>query len=258
MFSKQNTAWQAVPRKTDPIHCVSRPTAIEPPELRKRQMVMQRVALVAALVLIQISCANQQSAPSAKATSPPPAPPWRSLFNGRDLESWVPVGSAQWRVEEGVIVGGQDGDPKRSGLLTSKDSFKDFELVLDFMIDEHGKYNSGVYLRNDPGKGGRSGYQVNIGRGAAGEFCGGVYTTEWLAKGDEKDEIRKPLKWNTLRIVAQGAHLVVDLNGVNIVDYTDPKPNPKFLRSGVLGLQTYGAEGYAGWVKFRNIKIREL
>jgi hypothetical protein len=183
---------------------------------------------------------------------------WRPLFNGKDLDGWVPLGSAAWRVEDGIIVGGQDGDPKKSGLLTTRDSFKDFELVLDFMIDEHGKYNSGVYLRNDRKTAGRTGYQVNIGRGEAQEYCGGIFTNEWLAKGDEKDTIRKKLDWNTLRILAQGPHILVDLNGQRLADYTDPKPAEKFLQEGVIGLQTYGAEGYAGWVKFRNIKIREI
>src|SRR5258705_11754070 len=110
---------------------------------------------------------------------------WRTLFDGKNLDAFVPVGSAAWKVEDGIIVGGQDGDPKKSGLLTTKDTFKDFELVLDFMIDEHGKYNSGVYLRNDPKKEGRTGYQVNIGRGAAQEYCGGIFTNEWLSNGDE-------------------------------------------------------------------------
>jgi hypothetical protein len=183
---------------------------------------------------------------------------WRSLFDGKNLDAWAPQGSAVWRVEDGIIVGGQDGDPKKSGLLTTKDSFKDFELTLDFMIDEHGKYNSGVYLRNDPNTQARTGYQVNIGRGAAQEYSGGIYTTEWLAKGDEKDEIRKKLDWNTLHIVAKGPHIIVDLNGQRVADYTDPKPTPKLLQEGVLGLQTYGAEAHAGWVKFRNIKIREI
>ena len=31
-----------------------------------------------------------------------------------------------------------------------------------------------------------------------------------------------------------------------------------FLKPGVLALQTYGAEGHAGWVKFRNLRIRTL
>jgi hypothetical protein len=161
-------------------------------------------------------------------------------------------------VEDGIIVGGQDGDPKRSGLLTTADSFKDFELELEFMIDEHGKYNSGVYLRNEPGKGGRTGYQINIGRGAAEEYCAGLYTDHWLAKGDETDTIRKVLQWNKLRIRAEGAHFVVHLNDRKVVDFTDPKPDPKWLQPGVLALQTYGAEGHAGWVKFRNVRIREL
>ena len=65
----------------------------------------------------------------------------------------------------------------------TKEQFKDFELELEFMIDEHGKYNSGVYLRNDPGKGGRTGYQVNIGRGQAEEYTAGIFTDHWLAKG---------------------------------------------------------------------------
>jgi 3-keto-disaccharide hydrolase len=183
---------------------------------------------------------------------------WRSLFNGRDLEGWTPIGSAKWRVEDGIIVGGQDGDPKRSGLLTSKAQFKDFELELEFMIDEHGKYNSGVYLRNDPGTASRSGYQVDIGRAEAQEYSGGIFTDHWLAKGDEKDTIRKKLDWNKLRIVAKGPHIDVDLNGVRVADFTDPEPPARFLQSGVIGLQTYGAEGHAGWVKFRNLRIREL
>jgi hypothetical protein len=183
---------------------------------------------------------------------------WRPLFNGKDLEGLTPIGSAQWKVEDGVIVGGQFGDPKKSGLLTTNESFTDFELSLDFMIDEHGKYNSGVYLRNSKGTGNRSGYQVNIGRAAAEEYCAGVYTDRWLAKGDEKDAIRKVGQWNTMHILAKGPHLEVTLNGQKVVDFTDPAPTPKLLQPGVIGLQTYGAEGHAGWVKFRNLKIKPL
>ena len=183
---------------------------------------------------------------------------WRDLFNGKDLSNFVQIGSAKWRVEEGIIVGGQDGDPKRSGLLATKEQFKDFELELEVMIDEHGKYNSGVYLRNEPGRGGRSGYQINIGRGQAEEYFAGLFTDKWLDKGDEHDTIRKKLDWNKLRILAKGPHIEVELNGQKVVDYTDPQPPEKFLQPGVIAFQTYGAEGHAGWVKFRNIRIRPL
>ena len=183
---------------------------------------------------------------------------WQSLFNGRDLDDWSQMGSAKWRVEDGVIVGGQDGDPRRSGLLATRQKFKNFELELEFMIDEHGKYNSGVYLRNDPGTAGRTGFQVNIGRAAAEEYCGGIFTDQWLAKGDADDSIRKKLDWNKLRILANGGQIEVWLNDVKVADYTDPSPPAKFVQSGVIGFQTYGAEGHAGWVKFRHIRLREL
>ena len=35
-------------------------------------------------------------------------------------------------------------------------------------------------------------------------------------------------------------------------------PDPKALRPGSISFQTYGAEGHAGWVKFRNVRVREL
>jgi hypothetical protein len=209
----------------------------------------------AALLLGMIaSCAPSPSAPE---------PGWKPLFNGKDLDGWVVNGTAIWKAEDGVLVGGQEGDPKRGGLLSTKDAYKDFELSLDFLIDEHGKYNSGVYIRNDAGTSGQTTYQINIGRGAVGEFCGGVVYhkgkgIEWLGKGDEKDEVRKPLAWNTLRILAKGPHIEVDLNGVRVVDATDPAPPPRFLEKGVIGFQTYGAEGHSGFVKFRNLRIREL
>jgi len=209
----------------------------------------------ASLALLWIaSCAPAPSSPEL---------PWKSLFNGRDLDGWSVNGTAVWKAQDGVLVGGQEGDPKRGGLLSTKDSYRDFELSLDFMIDEHGKYNSGVYIRNDAGTAGQTTYQINIGRGAVGEYCGGVVIhkgkgIEWLGKGDEKDEVRKPLAWNSLRILAKGPHIEVDLNGVRVVDVTDGAPKARFLEGGVIGLQTYGAEGHSGFVKFRNLQIREL
>jgi len=190
---------------------------------------------------------------------------WKPLFNGKDLDNWVQTGTAKWKVEDGIILGGQDGDPKRSGFLCTKDQFQDFELALDFLIDEHGKYNSGIYLRNDVMPAGQTGYQVNIGRAEVKEYTGGVVIhtqdkagIKWIATGDEKDEVRKPLEWNSMSVLAKGAHLEVVLNGKKIVDVTDAEPKPKFLQKGILAIQTYGAEGHAGFIKLRNLKIREL
>ncbi|MGC6566172.1 MAG: 3-keto-disaccharide hydrolase, partial [Akkermansiaceae bacterium] len=94
-----------------------------------------------------------------------------SLFPSGTLDDWTAKGRARWSYQGGVLSGGQDGDPKRSGLLISKASFQDFDLSFEFKIDEHGKYNSGIYLRYQAGQKGNH-LQVNIGRGAAGEPVG--------------------------------------------------------------------------------------
>jgi hypothetical protein len=190
--------------------------------------------------------------PTGSMAGPPPL----ALFDGTSLDAWEPRGKAAWRIEEGVLVGGQDGDPKRAGLLCTKQTFQDFDLSLAFKIDEHGKYNSGVYLRRNLSTKNPC-YQVNIGRAAAGEYTG-LYTNDWLDKGDEKDVYRKPLAWNTLRIRAKGAHIQIWLNEHKITDFTDKDPAPELLQPGVLALQTYGAEGHPGWVKFRDIKIHVI
>jgi hypothetical protein len=215
------------------------------------------------IVALAFTAAGCMTTPPSKVVTSEPASvatstPWQTLFDGHDLSGWTVLGTAHWRAEDGVIVGTQDGDASRHGLLTTDRSYKDFELSLDFDLDEHGKYNSGVYLRNEPGVERQTGYQVNIGRGVIGEYCGGLYRNGWLAKGDVNDVIRKPRQWNTLHIVADGPHLSVDLNGVRVSDFTETSPDPKLLAPGVIGLQTYGAENHAGWVKFRNIKIREI
>ena len=180
-----------------------------------------------------------------------------SLINGNDLSQWQALGSAKWQAKEGILMGGQDGDPKRSGILITRDTFSDFDLSLEFKIDEHGKYNSGIYFRRAKSKPLGNPYQLNIGRGVAGEPVG-LHMNKWLDKGDEKDMIRKPLQWNTVRLLVIGAHIQAWLNGKQIVNYTDPMPRPDLKNPGTIGLQTYGAEGHAGWVKFRNIRIQRL
>ena len=179
------------------------------------------------------------------------------LFNGKNLEGWTSIGSAKWKAENGTITGGQEGDPSRSGILLTERTFKDFDLSLEFKIDEHGKYNSGIYFRRSKTKSLGHPYQINIGRGVAGEPVG-LHLGDWLDKGDEDDSIRKPLQWNKLRIRAIGPSIKAWLNGKQIVEYVDPSPRKDLLEPGTIGIQTYGAEGHSGWVKFREIHIIDL
>ena len=179
------------------------------------------------------------------------------LFSEDSLSEWESIGPAKWRVTDGTLITGQDGDPKRWGMLQSKNLYLDVELKLEFKIDEHGKYNSGVYLRRPrDSKKGRA-YQINIGRGASGEPVG-LYLDNWLAKGDEQDKIRIPLKWNSLHIRIVKSHIQVWLNKKEIVNFNHKNPNQYLLEPGAIAFQTYGAEGHSGWVKFRNLRLKNL
>jgi len=181
------------------------------------------------------------------------------LLKGDGLDQWEAFGKAQWKVSDGVLEGGQDGDPKRSGVLATKETFRDFDLEFEYLIDEHGKYNSGVYFRRGKTKDDRKGpsYQLNLGRGKAGEFVG-LFLDRWLDKGDEEDRIRKPKEWNNVRLLVVGPKIKAWLNGELIVEYVDPAPRPDLARAGTIALQTYGAQGHAGWVKFRKMRIRKI
>ena len=182
---------------------------------------------------------------------------FKPLFTGDSLADWESVGPAKWTLKNGTLVTGQDGDPKRWGMLQSKKQYLDVELKLEFKIDEHGKYNSGVYLRKPTNnKKGRA-YQINIGRGTSGEPVG-LYLNSWLAKGDENDKIRIPLKWNSLRIRIVKSQIQIWLNKKEIVNFKHKNPKPYLLEPGAIAFQTYGADGHSGWVKFRKIQIKNL
>jgi hypothetical protein len=211
---------------------------------------------------------------------------WKPLFNGKDFSGWlVPARGGQslnpadagWKIENGIIVGGQAGPGQRGGNLVSQAKFKDVELELDSMLAEEPAgpdgsctnctYNSGVFLRN--------GYQVNLGCREAGEFIGIVVhrvhpkaiegNVLWLDTGDEKfPNLRKKEDWNHVQISFNGPRLQVTLNGTKICDVTDNPTDPAeaaWKEAGPISFQwPHGGTGggFAGFVKLRNVRIRDL
>ena len=168
------------------------------------------------------------------------APPWTTLFDGRNLDAFNPVGTANWKIADGAVQADSG-----TGFLVTKQPYGDFEIKADIWVDE--KANSGIFIRcADPAKiGADSCYEVN------------VYDTRpdpAYATGAIVDvaKVTTPMKaggkWNTLEVRAEGPRLMVTFNGIRTVDVQDAKH-----ARGPIGLQ-YGA----GVVKFRNVQIRAL
>jgi 3-keto-disaccharide hydrolase len=187
------------------------------------------------IVLLIVGFTTYLSAGQAK-----PAAGWTTLFDGKSIAAFNPVGDANWQVAEGVVQAN-----KGTGFLVTKNSYADFELKAEFWVDDDA--NSGIFIRCQDVKDitATNAYEVNI----YDKRPDPSYATGAIVN------VAKPItalkaggKWNTFEITAQGSHLVVILNGTKTVDVQHMGH-----ARGPFALQ-YGA----GTVKFRNVQIKPL
>ncbi|MCB1122045.1 MAG: DUF1080 domain-containing protein [Verrucomicrobiae bacterium] len=219
---------------------------------------------------------------------------WISLFNGKDLTGWetkTDGADAVWSVVNGVIDCQPKTEPKGDKALWSTQSFKDFELHVEWRIKEKkGIYNvpvvlpdgsyqlgpdgkpithpqpgadSGIYVR------GTSKAQINI-------WCWPIGSGEVYGYRHNQDDpvIRagvtpkvnadKPVgEWNSFHITMKGDRLTVILNGKTVLDNAQLPGVPE---EGPIALQHHGGydaekdewSGASALVQFRNIKIKPL
>jgi len=165
---------------------------------------------------------------------------WTTLFDGSNLNNFNPIGSANWEIADGAV-----GADSGSGFLVTKESYEDFELTLEFWVDEPA--NSGIFVRCADAMSvtDRNSYEVNIYDTRADQ----TYRTGGIVHIAAPDSVIMTAgKWNSYEIKAQGSRLMVTLNGEDMVDVQDTQ-----FADGPIALQ-YGA----GIVKFRNVRVRGL
>jgi hypothetical protein len=182
---------------------------------------------------------------------------WVSLFNGKDLTGWKNNGEEKWVVEQGTIL--CESVANKYGYLTTEKTYRDFNLRLKFKGEAAG--NSGVFLRSriiriDPEHGPEiEGMQVEVDPNV-GKHTGGLYESGgrgWVKMPTaEGKQALKPGEWNDLEVSVHGNHIVTQLNGVKIVDFTDAAP--KFI-DGVIGLQIHTGGGVR--MRWKDIFIQE-
>jgi hypothetical protein len=168
------------------------------------------------------------------------------LFDGKDLDGWMPIGDpakSHWMVKDGMLVNETHG-----ANLESKRKFTDFKL--HFEVNCPDDANSGFYLR------GR--YEVQL------EYVpehsepveremGSVYGR--LAPSTQLP--RKPGTWETFDITLVGRMVTVVRNGVTIIDNKEiegitggaldadeGKPGPFYIQG-----------DHTGGLMFRNITV---
>ncbi|MCH7905272.1 MAG: DUF1080 domain-containing protein [Armatimonadetes bacterium] len=187
---------------------------------------------------------------------------WQDLFDGKTLDGWTRRGGeANYRVENGVLVGSTVPNTSNTFLCTEK-IYGDFEL--EFEVKVHTELNSGVQIRSNSVLGYQNGrvhgYQVEIDPSERA-YSGGVYDESrrgWLQDLSDNEAGRNAFRngeWNQFRVVAVGDHIQVWVNGVSTADLHDD-----MTRHGFIGLQVHGVGSRedALEVRWRNIRIKDM
>ena len=171
-------------------------------------------------------------------------PGWIQLFDGKSLDGWDQVGTANWRVEDGALVADKSTSPQ-GGHLVTKNSYKDHMIYVEFWTDE--KANSGVFVRcKDPKKiGARDCYEFNI-FDARPDPSYGTGAIVYFAEANPK--LKAAGKWNTMEITANKRQLTLVLNGTKTAEV-----NNGFFEEGHFTLQ-WGS----GVIKFRKVAVKPL
>ena len=185
------------------------------------------------------------------------------LFNGKDLMGWV--GDKQGYVAENgkIVVYPERG----SGNLYTEKEYGDFILRFEFKLTPEANNGLGIRALLE-GNAAYDGMEIQILDNTAGlyknlelyQYHGSIYGVVPAKRG-----YLKPVgEWNQEEVIAQGKKIMVNLNGVTILDVDiDEASTPQTLDGrDHPGLESekghIGFLGHGYRVEFRNLRIKEL
>jgi hypothetical protein len=183
------------------------------------------------------------------------------LFDGKSFAGWDGDTNKTWRIENGALVGGslQTQVPQNEFLATTR-SYTNFVLRLKFkLVGTEGFINAGVQFRSerlkDPANEMR-GYQADIGEGWYGALYDESRRNKVLLAPDPA-QVKNALKlnqWNEYEIRCEGPRIRTWINGVPMIDYSEP--DAAIPQHGRIGLQVHG--GGKVVVAYQDLTVEEL
>jgi hypothetical protein len=210
----------------------------------------------------------------------------KALFNGKDLTGWKKFDADPKKAKSDFSVAKEGWIHLKDGpgdLQTEKE-WGDFILQIE-CFSNGDRLNSGVFFRCRPNEY-QNGYEAQIHNGftekaekeyAIEEFdpethklkdtkkvkyqamdygTGGIYRRMPARRSVAKDK-----EWFTMTVAAQGRHIATWVNGIQVVDWTDNRPEADNARNGCkLGKGPISLQGHDATtdLRFRNINIVEL
>lgn len=180
------------------------------------------------------------------------------LFNGKDLSGWeIWSDKSDFKIKDGIIRCEHGGGGQF--MLYTAQEFSDFELVVEWRVSPKG--NSGVFIRSPfkewPWE---TAYEIQISNEQpprdVAHCTGSLYG--YADVNPRPNET--PGQWRTYVIRAEGKHITVKVDGVQVVDFnqdSEDKTKDKPLR-GFLGVQDSHSGDDDTWVEYRTIKVKPL
>jgi hypothetical protein len=184
----------------------------------------------------------------------------RPLFNGKDLAGWSTDRAEKSKFE--VTTAGELRLTNGPGQIDSNTDFKNFVLQLDCIVNGEG-LNSGIFLRTLR-EGRWAGYESQINNKfkdgdptkPADFGTGAIYRRQPARRVVADDHA-----WFTKTIVADGPHMAVWVNGYQVSDWMDERPDKENAREGKkLSGGAIAIQGHDPTTDllFRNIRAVEL
>jgi hypothetical protein len=206
--------------------------------MKNRLVVITAAFLMAALGLVT-RAGSQAAAQNGSG--------WITLFDGKNLDNWKAIGTANWRLEDGAAIADNG-----NGFLVSNNDYADFQLRVEFWIEA--KTNSGVFIRctNPNEVNGKTAYEVNIWDTRPVQKYGTGAIVD-VAAVDPMPTAGG--KWNVYEITAKGDTFTVVLNGQKTVDRAHAD---RFAKGRIALQHGKGVSDETGIVKFRKVEINAL
>ena len=168
---------------------------------------------------------------------------WINMFDGKTLNGWkANENPDSWQVKDGTII----GDGERSHLFWMERECQNCEFQADVKISDGG--NSGMMFRAAWGPGFPKGYEAQVNSTHKDPVrTGSLYNFVKIY-----DELVPPDTWFNQHIIAQGNHILIEVNGKKVVDFVDEKNT---FTSGYLVLQQHNKGSV---VAFKNLRMKPL
>jgi hypothetical protein len=181
----------------------------------------------------------------AQANAPAPVVPPRTgqsetirLFDGKSLNGWAGH-FKHWSVDNGEIVGRNTAPVPVSTYLLTEKNYTDFRLTAKVKLVES-EMHSGIAFwgRVATEQGDPATYAGHLVMFPSGWGMYDLFGRALLPVNPAPaKKVGKQHDWNDLEILALGNRVQVAVNGVAVVDWSDPEPDR--IKAGPIGLQLH-------------------